>query len=304
MFQERIQRSVFFETVSIPFTLIDHFPGLFATEHDFEAVKVKVCLCIYTDLDVRDFISGNGELLNDRMIPLQHHDVFHLHILAAVVKEDCFALQNAHRTDRHRKHKRRYAKEKRRADLPYQTSGNDTAFLLMITRMSKDNIKQKHDPHRCTEKFLVMKSVNIPHTHGKVPVLKNIFQDSAIQNSLIYHTLAAENIHRQHKDVCDHQKQISILIHKDIQYEERSHQKHPLRIPCRKSKHRKAHCHTEKDCPGSQSFFFLHFFLISPDQYKGGNCCHQIDPTEKSHCKRLFDIFKGTEAKHISSECF
>ena len=34
MFQERIQRSVFFETVSIPFTLIDHFPGLFVTEHD------------------------------------------------------------------------------------------------------------------------------------------------------------------------------------------------------------------------------------------------------------------------------
>ena len=168
--------------------------------------------------------------------------------------------------------------------------------------MAKDNIQKKHDPHRCTEKLLIMESVNIPHTHGKIPVLKNIFQDSAIQNSFIYHALAAENIHRQHKDVRDHQKQISILVHEDIQNEERCHQKYPLWIPGGKSEHRKAHCHTEKYCPGSRGIF-VHFFLISPDQHKGRNRCHQIDPAEKAYTKWFFDIFKCTEPKHISAEC-
>ena len=149
-----------------------------------------------------------------------------------------------------------------------------------------------------------MESVKIPHTHCKLSVLQHIFQNTAVQHTLVYHALAAENIHGQHKNIRYHQKQISISADHNIQHQERSHQKDPLRIPGRKSKNGKTDCHAEKNCPGIGFSLCFCFFLVSPHKHKRRRCRQKINSAKKSQGKRLLHIFQSPKPKHISPKGF
>ena len=147
-----------------------------------------------------------------------------------------------------------------------------------------------------------MKSVEIPHTHGELAVFQDVFQDTAVQHSLVHHTLAAENIHGQHEDIGDHQKEVSVAVYQDIQNQERRHKKDPLGIPCGKSENGKTYRHAEKYRPGSQFSLIFRFFLVGPHQNESRNRSHEIDAAEEAHGKRFLHIFQRSEPEHVPPE--